>query len=512
MSHKRLFTLLLLPLILLIAPCNLSARSLSPFNYGYAQAKSGAERYEVLYKTHCEAVKRGMDVDYTGIERVDLVIPAAAKSIPLTIHTDFKNAVFHVVNKQKELFLFSMIGKAEPLEIDMSRLARSKQYLPELGGRSVLLSIEDGNPWVENRKGYNYGATRRDVIVVKNGWMKNMPVMPYDNAASVPVCSWYHLDTTRKVFKNISFIRSDDSKYKTYLVKFEGQYNVFISNVDIKTPASGMNGDRAIKIVNCSKVRFQDVMIDGTYSQEKKYGYGIGMNNVYDVSFKRLTAHGSWGVFGNNNIQKVLLEDCDINRYDIHCYGRDVTCKNCTFRNLYNQFSSVYGTVRFTKCKFLDFIPVVIEYSYNAYTGFNLVFQDCFFKVSERGGKNCIVSVGYLDDEVNSRPELAEKCWPNVKINGMEIQLPSMVDNVYLMRLREKVKYTQPLGYTTAFVLNNVRFTTNSFRLSTPELILTNFELPIRTTIRVSQKNATKSAVHIIDNISKHEKRCYERC
>ena len=67
----------------------------------------------------------------------------------------------------------------------------------------------------------------------------------------------------------------------------------------------------------------------------------------------------------------------------------------------------------------------------------------------ERGGKNCIVSVGFFDDEVNSRLELAEKCWLNVKIDGMEIQLPSEVDKVYLMQLREGVKYSQPLGYTT---------------------------------------------------------------
>lgn len=82
MSHKSLLSLLLLPLILLFAPCHTSARSHFPFNYGYAQAKSGEERYEVLYRTHHMTVKRGMDVDYTGIERVYLVIPAAAKSTP----------------------------------------------------------------------------------------------------------------------------------------------------------------------------------------------------------------------------------------------------------------------------------------------------------------------------------------------------------------------------------------------------------------------------------------------
>ena len=82
--------------------------------------------------------------------------------------------------------------------------------------------------------------------------------MPYDNAASAPICSWYPLDTTHKVFKNISFIRSADSKYMTYLVKFEGQYNVLISNASIKTLASDMNGDVAIKIANSAKVRFRE--------------------------------------------------------------------------------------------------------------------------------------------------------------------------------------------------------------------------------------------------------------
>jgi hypothetical protein len=39
----------------------------------------------------------------------------------------------------------------------------------------------------------------------------------------------------------------------------------------------------------------------------------------------------------------------------------------------------VFGTVLFDGCRFTDFVPVLLEPTYNAYTPFTLVFKDCTF-------------------------------------------------------------------------------------------------------------------------------------
>ena len=507
MKTKSLFRVSLIKLEWLLVvslpfvSASLFSKDLSPLDYGLKSARDGVECFNVLYKTHTDAIAKGVSVDYSGIGKIELVIPSSAKSIPLSESTDFKGTEFYVQNTEKDIYLFSLVTKSESVMIEKSYLSRTRSHIPVLSGNNVLLSIEDANLWVEKRVGYNYGATRKDLLIIKDGQTQNLPIMTYHNAWSDPKCKAYPYRTNRKVFRGIRLSRSSDSTKKTFLLKVEGQYNLNISDVTIVTPQNALNGDLAIDIINSASLSLDNIRIEGTYSQKDKYGYGISMNNVYDVSFNQLVAHGDWGVFGTNNTQNVRLSNCDINRFDIHCYGRDVTFKKCVFRNLYNQFSSVYGTIRFVQCSFIDCVPVLLEYSYNAYTGFDLVFEKCYYRVSDASGKNCIVNVGYLNEEKNSRAELKEKCWPNVRINGMQIDLPPNIDNIYLMHLRKKVSYTMALGYASDFSLKRIKVNGNK-KGKRVELQLSNYEIPIEHKIKVTQKRNSHPNLSIKDNIS----------
>ena len=475
------------------------AAGLSPITFGLLSAQNGIERFDILYRTHQEAISQGTTVDYSGLTRIDLEIPQNAKSIPLTDKTEFCGVEFHVLNSEKDIVLFSLMATGEDYSIDKESISKDK-YLSDLTNSNVLLSIIDDSLWVKNRTGYSYGATRKDLIVVMNGKLQNDPIMPYNNEYSAPKCQIYRYSKNQKKIGGITLVREKESTYKTFLLKVEGQYNVSISNVSIITPETSLYGDEAIQIFNSSKIHFKNVIIEGTYSQSNKYGYGLSMNNVYDVSFDNLRADGAWGIFGTNNMQKVTLTNCDINRFDVHCYGKDITCKNCTFRNLYNQFSSVYGTIRFSKCLFDRAIPVLFEYSYNAYTGFDLIFEKCKYILPEKPGYNYIINAGYLDNIENPRSELREKCWPNVYINGMVIEAPVGVKDVYLIKLREQVSYTGPLGYASTFNIQKITFA----RREQLQLVLSNCSIPTPHSIRVAQRNAYRSPMKIIDNISSH--------
>ena len=173
----------------------------------------------------------------------------------------------------------------------------------------------------------------------------------------------------------------------------------------------------------------------------KKSGYGISMNNVYNVSFYHLVANANWGIFGNNNVNNVRLKKCDINRFDVHCYGRDVFFEDCKFRNLYNQFSSMYGTVSFKRCEFFDFTPVLFEPSYDAYTKFDLRFKNCIIHV--RKNKDFLISAGELTGaRTKERSELSLQQFPNLYIDGLKIDMPDGIDTYYIYNFRKNIIIT----------------------------------------------------------------------
>ena len=368
-------------------------RVISPLDYGLKAAKTGEERYDVLQRTHQEAERLGVGVSYAGIKKIQLAIPKNAKSLPITHYSDFAGVTFQVENKRKNMYLFAISADLKPVDIrgvDIDNGDFTKYDVLKSGEK--LLIINDQTPWVKQRAGHDYGATRKDVMLLKNGKSGNGPLKSYCTPTTKPAGQYCDVTGAKKiVFKNITFNRSAGSTFKTYLVRISNHYNVELSNITINTPDSpGMYGDRAIRVENSAKILLVDVKINGTYSRGsdgeygKKYGYGISLENVYDFNARNLFARANWGVFGNNNVHLVHLEDCDINRFDIHCYGKDIYCKNVNFVGLYNQYASVYGTIQYDKCIFTDFTPVLNGGSYNAYVEHEVVFNDCVFNATPK--------------------------------------------------------------------------------------------------------------------------------
>lgn len=405
--------------------------SISPVEFGLLDAKTGEERYEILLRTHNRAIQEGVMVNYHGLQSIDLTIPKNASSIPLGPTNDFADVVFNVTNKSKEVYLFSYVNKSIIIEvlgkdIDGGRFLDS----PRLCAGTVLLSIEDKNPWVENRQSYSYGHQRKDILLIKNGRAENQVVMPYDNGQSDPICKYYTPEYPYLQLSGLTLNRTSESTSKTYLCNIVGVDDVIIKNVVINTPQSDLTGDAAINIVDCTNVDLNNITINGTYSLSNRFGYGISMNNIWNFHANKLSATGNWGIFGNNNINTALIENSEINRFDIHCYGRDISFKKVSFFKLYNQFSSTYGTISFDECRFNHFIPVLYETSYNAYVPHSIIFNRCDFYLDAK--RNYLISAGRLDSRVNSRIELSRKSWPNVTINKMNVYREDETDHFYI--------------------------------------------------------------------------------
>ena len=433
---NRNLLLLLVMLSFLMTGCSASRhagnmRSISPIEYGLNKARLGEERFQVLYKTHTAAISSGAVVSYKGIKSIDVVIPKDAKSIPLTTVNDFAGVEFNVKNTQKDFYLFTYAAKATPIKVSKQDIdgGSFKRY-PQLKKGRVLLVISDENPWVQNRQGYKYGHVRKDILLLKNGKAQNKTVMPYNNAASSPTCTYYLVTDKGLAFSNITLNRSKDSSKKTYLVSVAGVDGLTLSGVTIHTPENQGQSDAAISIKECTNVTFKDVTIDGTYSRKDYSGYGVSLNTIWIFKATNMIGHGNWGVFGTNNVNVASFEDSEINRFDIHCYGRDVSFQNVRFVDLYNQFSSVFGAIRFIDCVFDDFTPVLFETSYNTYVPVDIYFSNCKFNLTK--GHNYLIRAGRIDGTDNERTELRGKYWPNVYIDGLTVSVPNDVSEAYV--------------------------------------------------------------------------------
>ena len=430
-------------------------KDVSPKAFGLKKAHTGIERYYVLLRTHQAAVAKGVNVNYRGIKRIDIEIPKDFVQIPLTRVNDFRGCTINIKNTARKVWLFGTEQKDTPVRVEKIFIdSGSFETIPLLNKGKILLLVEDANPWVDNRRGYSYGHTRKDILLLENGVAQNAPVMPYDNVSSNPKCSFILANEKPLEIKNLTINRDPSCTFVTYLFYVSGYNDVRISGININTPQNTLSDDSAIRVFNSTNVSLTDVTIDGTYSQRDRSGYGISLGNIWNFKASRLYAKGNSGVFGSNNVNVALLEDCEINRFDIHCYGRDVTFRRVSFTDLHNQYSSVFGTILHEGCTFTDFVPISIETSYNAYVRFNARFIDCIFNAGEK--KNYLIGAGYVNNKGNNRPELSQKCWPNVFINKLTINMGKGQDKFIVIKNVTEGRSQAKLGYISEIIVDGL--------------------------------------------------------
>lgn len=421
---------------LFLFPVIVFAKTISPLDYGLKQAKNGEARYMALYQTHEIAKKNQWDVSYKGIKELAIEIPSNAKSIPLGPYTDFCNVVISVTNKKKDnLYLFELSQDLRPVSISKS-LFKSYDFskVKGLDRGLTMLVVEDQNPWVENRVGYNYGAKRKDVILLKNGKALNSTIAPYDNEYSKPSCQYVEVTKDQKTFSNITLKRTKESTAKTFLVKVMNMNNVLLQGIKIITPSPvTMDGDAAIGVLNCTNITFQQVMFDQTYSFPKTFGYGIKMDNVWNSWFDHVEGDAAWGLFGNNNMNTAHVSNCRINRFDTHCYGRDFYFSSCEFSQYGLPQSSFMGELEFTNCTFRNATVCLARTEYNAYSDFHITIRNCTIILDSR--HRSLVNLGNVSDATNSREELRNKYTPSLTIKNSTVVLSDDVPNWSLIHV-----------------------------------------------------------------------------
>lgn len=469
-------------------------KDVSPFDYGLTEAKTGVERYVVLLKTHQAAVRSGVNVDYTGIDTLKIEIPEKSSRIPLTQYNDFNGCVMVVKNTLKNCWLFETKEKETPVDVSKSAIDTGdfRKVEPLKNGRYLLL-IEDEKPWVLRRKGREYGHQRRDILLIENGVAKNIVTMPYNNAYSSPKCSFIKVCDEPWVMKNLTVKRDPACTSVTHIATISGYNDVRISNVTLYTPSSSLVNDRGIRINNCTNVTLENVRIDGTYSQANHSGYGVNMNNIWNFKAYGMYGKANWGIFGTNNINTAKIENSKINRFDIHCYGRNVSFKNVDFFDLYNQFSSVYGTISYDHCTFTDFVPVRNGGSYYSYVGHDVIFSDCIFTATPQ--KSILIKMGNMNEAIEMRHELITKCLPNVSIKNMTVNMKDGANELLVFRCSSGGKKLADIGFISKISIDGLTVNSDG-ETSVNGITLSNVSIQTKNLVDCQMKNVTINQPH----------------
>jgi hypothetical protein len=108
---------------------------------------------------------------------------------------------------------------------------------------------------------------------------------------------------------------------------------------------------------------------------------------------------------------------------------------------------------------FDQFLPVRIDSDYNAFTCFNVIMDHCKLRIVQDNSAtyNCVVHIPQLVSTVNERPELQDKCVPNIRINDLQIILPTGVTTFYFLKI-DILSYTGNVKGANVFIFNDVSY------------------------------------------------------
>ena len=146
-------------------------------------------------------------------------------------------------------------------------------------------------------------------------------------------------------------------------------------------------------------------------------------------------------------------------------------------------------------------MPLVNGHSYNAYVGYNVVFNNCEY--STIYDTPILIDEGYLDNTINQRPELSKRCLPNISINNLRMSIPKVAPIVYLFFFRERGDYHNDIGYLSELSINNLVFNYEGNVNRTPaDFMISNVPINVE-----NQLNEYVADVDIIGNSALRSKK-----
>ncbi|WP_028548571.1 hypothetical protein [Paenibacillus sp. UNC451MF] len=302
--------------------------------------------------------------------------------------------------------------------------------------KNCLVFVEDEQDRIGIRSGYagNTGWSKEEFFYVEeHGKIVGDIAWTFKNYTKLVA---YPCDENYLVIEGGTFYLSGNNPGQTYQGYYYNGFEIERSRTIIRNQWVGLAPGQADVSMNPRNgfyqfTRVYDVLLEnvrllpwekdraGTGQDVAQGTYGIGGTRVLNGTFRNLTAEGSWvhwGVFGTNLFKNFHVENCRLNRIDVHfhCWnlyvkdseigykgftltgGGDLFIENTRrFGNQFLSFRQDYGAkwdghIRLNKCRLmvengttdaigLDFSPLDFDYKYPIGYGRSLRIDDFTF-------------------------------------------------------------------------------------------------------------------------------------
>lgn len=430
--------------------------ALNPLMWGISD--DGVENYRSVYNAFVSANATKANLKWDGVSSLKLEIPDDAPSIPLTGRDDFGGVKITVTNKISRKVLFRLEKPLTAITVSSSLLTPdNRDFSSVLGlstGRKILV-VKDANVWTVRNGNTNF--FRYDTLLLDKGQAFSSVISTYNNSYSSPECYYIDASLGTNYIKNLSIVRDDSSTYETLLFSIVGVSDIVFSGISVHTDnPNSISSDRVAHFGYCTNLRIEDYNVFGLYDNSGS-AYGLQITACSNIKITGFNARvDNWGVIGSNCVQNLLLDSSNINRLDVHCYGKNIQAIDCSFKDLYNAFEGCYGRLVFENCKYNNSIP--IQYgngSFNAWTPVDIFFNKCDFSL-DRTSKNYLIDMALSTQVVdNTRPELATKCLPNITFEKCSINLIGAENVLYVFN--NMVEQSSPMSYIDNITFRDVK-------------------------------------------------------
>ncbi len=316
-------------------------------NYRMFGAKSDGQSDDgiAIKMAHIYANRRGLPVVNPGGE----FWIKQTNGIPIKTNVDWGQTVFHIDEqynaKTAARFIVQSDEETQVITLDdatkaaiIARLKPGVMVIPELAPyKNCLVQIQDANDRIGFRSGYPGQSRVREEFfyVEEDGRIISDIAWEFKGITNLNVkpCSDHYL-----VIEGGGFYFSGDNPGTKFTGYYQNGIRILRSRTIIRNQWCGMEKGRAdIAMEPRIGIYTLDMVYDVTLENirlipweqnrsdpAKKVGagtYGIGGGRMLQCTFRNVTAEGTmlhWGVFGTNLVKDFRIENCHLNRVDVH--------------------------------------------------------------------------------------------------------------------------------------------------------------------------------------------------
>lgn len=357
-----------------------------------------------LVKAHRYANENGLPV--RADDDATYYIGGAAKTIPIMTDTDFGSAAFiiddtHLENHRANVF--ELHSSLQPVELKgVNSLHKGQARIDaDLPGPSlVLVTNSKVMRFIRRGRNQNKGRAQSDVFLVdEHGKVdpRTPIIWDFDHISEIKV---YPVDgNTLRVkggkFTTIAASGKDSRYHKRGIGVLRS--NVILEGLEHRIEGEGPDGppySGFIQISKAADVEQRDCILSGhkTYYKIGSAGkrvpmgsYDITINRSVNVALIRCTQFNDiqdrsiWGIMGTNFCKNLLLDGCELSRFDAHMGVTNATIRHSTLGYMgINLIGFGTALIENTTVRSRDFISLRRDYG-STWNG-EIFIRDCRFE------------------------------------------------------------------------------------------------------------------------------------